>query len=40
MDRNKLKSKSKNTPFDLARMQGRVLKTYLAGEEIYDGSGK
>ncbi len=40
LDRAALKSKSKNTPFDLARMQGRVLKTYLGGTEIYDGTAK
>ncbi len=35
LDRSQLRSKSKNTPFDLARMQGKVLKTYLGGEEIF-----
>ena len=35
MDRFALKSKSKNTPFDEARMQGRVLATYVAGQEVY-----
>ncbi len=35
LDRFALKSKSKNTPFDEARMQGRVLATYVAGQEIY-----
>lgn len=35
LDRSKLRSKSKNTPFDLARMQGRVLKTWLGGTEIF-----
>ena len=35
LDRFKLHSKSKNTPFDGARMQGRVLATYVAGQEIY-----
>lgn len=35
LDRETLKSKSKNTPFDGQRMQGRVLKTFVAGEEIY-----
>ena len=38
LDRAKLRSKSKNTPFDLARMQGKILKTYLGGQEIYDES--
>jgi dihydroorotase len=35
MDRYALKSKSLNTPFDGQRMQGRVLATYVAGQEIY-----
>lgn len=35
MDRFALKSKSKNTPFDEARMQGRVLATYVAGQPVY-----
>ncbi len=35
MDRFALKSKSKNTPFDEARMQGKVLATYVAGQEVY-----
>jgi dihydroorotase len=35
MDRFALKSKSRNTPFDEARMQGRVLATYVAGQRVY-----
>ncbi|GHG84589.1 dihydroorotase [Pseudodonghicola xiamenensis] len=35
LDRFQLKSKSKNTPFDGGRMQGRVLATYVAGEPVY-----
>lgn len=35
LDRFKLKSKSKNTPFDGGRMQGRVLATYVAGQPVY-----
>jgi dihydroorotase len=35
LDRETLKSKSKNTPFDSQRMQGRVWKTFVAGEEVY-----
>ena len=35
MDRFGLYSKSKNTPFDEARMQGRVLKTFVAGREVF-----
>jgi dihydroorotase len=29
-------SKSRNTPFDGARMQGKVLATYVAGERVYE----
>ncbi|MCW8842141.1 MAG: dihydroorotase [Rhodobacteraceae bacterium] len=35
LDRFALHSKSKNTPFDGARMQGKVLATYVAGEPVY-----
>lgn len=38
MDRAKLRSKSKNTPFDLARMQGRVLRTWLGGEVVFEAA--
>ncbi len=34
LDRATLKSKSKNTPFDGARMQGKVLGTWVAGVEV------
>ena len=33
-----LHSKSKNTPFDNERMQGRVLRTFVAGRELYQYS--
>ncbi|MFP4274021.1 MAG: dihydroorotase [Paracoccaceae bacterium] len=35
LDRWTLRSKSKNTPFDGARMQGKVLATWVGGREIY-----
>ena len=35
LDRATLRSKSKNTPYDLRRMQGRVLRTWIAGQEVY-----
>jgi dihydroorotase len=35
MDRFKLRSKSKNTPFDGARMEGKVLATYVAGTRVF-----
>ena len=38
LDRFKLKSKSKNSPFDNQLLQGRILRTYVAGEEIYRNS--
>ena len=34
LDRAKLRSKSKNTPFDGARLQGRVLGTWVAGKIV------
>ncbi len=35
LDRFALRSKSKNTPFDGARMQGRVLGTWVGGARIF-----
>ncbi|WP_323763675.1 dihydroorotase [Marinovum sp.] len=35
LDRFELRSKSKNTPFDGARMQGRVLATFVSGRRVY-----
>lgn len=35
LDRFKLHSKSKNTPFDGQRMQGKVKATYVAGEQVF-----
>ncbi|MBU2959452.1 dihydroorotase [Citreicella sp. C3M06] len=35
LDRFKLQSKSKNTPFDSARLQGKVLATFVAGKPVY-----
>lgn len=35
LDRSKLQSKSKNTPFDGARMQGRVLSTWVGGAQVF-----
>ncbi|MFY9211299.1 MAG: dihydroorotase [Aestuariivita sp.] len=35
LNRSTLLSKSKNTPFDGQRMQGRVLATYVDGKEVY-----
>lgn len=38
LDRWTLRSKSKNTPFDGARLQGKVLATYVAGEAVYEAA--
>lgn len=35
LDRHALRSKAKNTPFDLARMEGRVLGTWVAGRRVF-----
>lgn len=35
LDRNQLQSKSKNTPFDGARLEGKVLGTWVSGERIW-----
>ena len=35
LDRVTLRSKSKNTPFDGARMEGRVLATWVGGAEVF-----
>ncbi len=35
MDRFRLRSKSKNTPFDGARMEGRVLATWVGGVQVF-----
>jgi dihydroorotase len=35
LDRWSLASKSKNTPYDLRRMQGRVLATWVGGTQVY-----
>ena len=36
VDPNELKSKCKNTPYDEARMQGRVARTIVAGRTVYE----
>src|SRR5262245_37315783 len=36
LDPDKLKSKCKNTPFDEARLQGRVLRTIVAGRTVFE----
>lgn len=35
LDRSKLHSKSKNTPYDGKTMQGKVIQTIVAGKEVY-----
>lgn len=39
VDPDLLRSKSKNTPFDESRLQGRVLRTMVAGETVYTYAG-
>jgi dihydroorotase len=36
LDPAELKSKCKNTPFDEARLQGRVVRTIVAGRTVYE----
>lgn len=38
LDREKLRSRSKNTPFDRTRMQGRVLGTWVGGRRVFGGN--
>lgn len=37
LDRATLRSKSRNTPFDGARMEGRVRGTWVAGRRVFEG---
>ncbi|HET9068416.1 MAG TPA: dihydroorotase [Amaricoccus sp.] len=37
LDRATLRSKSKNTPYDLRRMEGRILGTWVAGVRVFGG---
>ncbi|AJE48997.1 dihydroorotase [Celeribacter indicus] len=37
LDRFTLRSKSKNTPFDGARLQGKVKGTWVGGERVFEG---
>ena len=37
LDRFTLRSKSKNTPFDGARMEGRVIGTWVGGARVFGG---
>ena len=36
LDAAELKSKCKNTPFDEARLTGRVVRTIVAGRTVYE----
>jgi dihydroorotase len=36
LDPNELKSKCKNTPFDEARLTGRVIRTIVSGRTVYE----
>jgi dihydroorotase len=37
LDKRDLRSRSKNSPFDEARLQGRVLKTWVGGRVVFEG---
>ena len=39
VNKDLLRSRSKNTPFDESKMQGRVLRTMVAGETVYQYAG-
>jgi dihydroorotase len=39
VEADRLRSKSKNTPFDEAQFQGRALQTFVAGRPVYHYSG-
>ena len=39
VNKDALKARSKNTPFDEAKLQGRVLRTMVAGETVYHYAG-
>ena len=36
VNKNKLKSKSKNTPIENRKLQGQVIKTFIKGELAYE----
>ena len=36
LERDELKSKCRNTPFDEARMQGRAVRTIVGGRTVYE----
>jgi dihydroorotase len=40
LDRFSLRSKSRNTPFDGQRMEGKVLATYVAGTQVFDAGAQ
>ena len=40
LDKRDLRSRSKNSPFDEARLSGRVLKTYVAGRLVHDAAAR
>ena len=40
LDKRRLRSRSKNSPFDEARLQGRAVATWVAGRPVFDGREK
>jgi dihydroorotase len=39
LDRSTLKARSKNTPYDLARMDGKVIRTFVGGAQVHGPEG-
>ncbi|MGL4396697.1 MAG: dihydroorotase [Hyphomicrobium sp.] len=39
LNKDLLRSRSKNSPFDEAKLQGRILRTVVAGETVYEYAG-
>ena len=39
VNKDAFKARSKNTPFDEAKLQGRVLRTMVAGNTVYHYAG-
>ncbi|MEM9141304.1 MAG: dihydroorotase, partial [Pseudomonadota bacterium] len=38
LDRETLRSRSKNTPFDRTEMQGRVIGTWIGGRRVFEAA--
>jgi dihydroorotase len=40
LDRSKLRARSKNTPYDLRRMEGKVIATFVGGAQVFGAAGE